>query len=166
MQELKQMNSGRVIAITEWLPELDVNFPTVAAGRLRRQMTMHFPPAFDNQLLGPLCLACSLWHGTYGCRPRIWLRSDHSASRITSAPPDPRPTTVLEAQALMLQERIGLSSIVIEEQLFTRKRIRQALLREREQEGGIADLMEATDTLMSDYEEVTVRLRRANFLSE
>ena len=66
----------------------------------------------------------------------------------------------------MLQERIGLSSIVIEEQLFPRKRVRQALLREREQEGGIADLMEATDTLMSDYEEVIVRLRRANFLSE
>ena len=79
---------------------------------------------------------------------------------------DPCPTSVLEAQALLLQERIGLSSLVLEEQLFTRKRVRQALLREREQEGSIADLMEATDTLMSDYEEVTVRLRRANFLRE
>ena len=49
--------------------------------------------------------------------------------------------------------------------LFTRKRARLALFREREQEGGIAALMEATDTLLSDYDEVIVRLRRANFLS-
>ena len=160
------MNSARVIEITEWLPELDVALPTVTAGRLRRQVTTHFPTAFDQQVLGPLCLAFSRWHRTYGSRPRIWLRPDHSASRFTSALPDPRPMAVLEAQALMLQERIGLSSIVLEEQLFTRKRVRQALLREREQAGGVADLMEATDILLADYEEVTVRLRRANFLRE
>ena len=73
---------------------------------------------------------------------------------------------VLVAQALMLQERIGLSSIVIEKQLFTRQRARQALLRERERAGGIADLTEATDALVSEYEEVTVLLRRTIFLRD
>ena len=168
LQELKQLNSDRILVITEWPPELALQGPMATEGRLRKRTAIHFPPAVDNQLLGPLCLVCSRIHTEHGCRHRIWLQTDHTdrdnGSRPRLEPTDTDIIAQLEEEALRLQARVGLSSIVIEEQLFTRHQVRRALRREQQAAGEGSD--EAVEALVTEYEEMTFLLRRALFLQD
>ena len=92
------------------------------------------------------------------------MRGDHVDP--TLPPIHPRESLYaaeLEEELLSLQDRVGLSTIILEEHLFTKRRVR----REVRKEPGVQaeeDLNATTEYLYNRYQEYRVRYRRAQFL--
>ena len=162
--ETERWNPDRVIEVTEVATEMDASSSTETARRVRQCIYAHIPVAFDKGLTGPLCGRCMQTHTDQGCRPRIWLRGDHEDP--TLPPIHPRESlyaTELEEELLSLQDRVGLSTIILEDHLFTRRRVRREVRKEpgvKEEE----DLKATTEYLYNRYQEYRVRYRRAQFL--
>ena len=69
----------------------------------------------------------------------------------------------LEEELLSLQDRVGLSTIILEEHLFTKRRVRREVRKEPGVQGE-EDLNATTEYLYNRYQEYRVRYRRAQFL--
>ena len=86
---------------------------------------------------------------------------------IPNLPPiyqeEPLYARELEEELLQLQDRVGLSTIVVEDRLFTQRRTRRAVSREVGA-GDQEQQTEAANRIYGKYREYLVRYRRATLL--